>query len=178
MKILKSILKIVLLLVVAILVTALFVKKDMAAERTVVINKPKQDVYDYVKYLKNQDKFSKWAAMDTAARRTYTGTDGAVGFVSAWDSDNSDVGKGEQEIKKMEGDKIDYELRFLKPFKSTSNASMQTTAVTDSTTKVSWSFNGKMNYPLNIMNLFFDSEKMVGDDFATGLQNLKTILEK
>jgi hypothetical protein len=128
--------------------------------------------------LKNQNNYSKWAGMDPKMKKDYRGNDGTVGFVSAWDSDNKDVGKGEQEIKAMDGSKIDYELRFIKPFKSTSLASMNTQAVTDSTTKVTWGFSGKMNYPLNIMNLFFDTEKMVGDDFGIGLVNLKNIMEK
>jgi hypothetical protein len=178
MRILKTLLKIVLLLIVAVLITALFVKKEMAAERSIVINKPKTMVYDYVKYLKNQNNYSKWAAMDPAMKKTYSGTDGSIGFVSGWDSEDSNVGAGEQEIKKMEGDKIDYELRFIRPFKATNYASMQTSAITDSTTKVTWSFSGKSNYPLNIMNLFFDADKMIGDDYTIGLQNLKTILEK
>ncbi len=43
----------------------------------------------------------------------YRGTDGTVGFVSAWDSPVRDAGKGEQEITKIDdGKRIDYELRF------------------------------------------------------------------
>jgi len=53
---------------------------------------------------------------------------------------------------------------------------------TDSTgtnqTKVKWGFSGKMTYPFNIMKLFMDPEKAVGDDFSTGLTRLKAILEK
>jgi hypothetical protein len=35
-----------------------------------------------------------------------------------------------------------------------------------------------MPYPFNLMRLFMDMEKAVGDDFSTGLSNLKTVLEK
>ena len=51
--------------------------------------------------------------MDPDMKKTYRGTDGTVGFVSAWDSEKDDVGKGEQEIIKItDGERIDYELRF------------------------------------------------------------------
>jgi hypothetical protein len=116
--------------------------------------------------------------MDPAMKTEYRGTDGTVGFVSAWDG-NSDVGKGEQEIKKItEGESLETELRFIKPFESKAKSSMTTTAINDSTTKVTWGFEGKMNYPFNLFRLFSDPEKMVGDDFSTGLSNLKTVLEK
>jgi uncharacterized protein YndB with AHSA1/START domain len=179
MKILKNILILIASLVVLLLVVALFVKKDYAVVREVTINKPKQEVFDYVKYLKNQDSFSKWAMMDPNMKKEYRGTDGTVGFVSAWDSEKSDVGKGEQEIKKIaEGERLDFELRFIKPFEATDYAYMTTETAGTDQTKVKWGFNGKMNYPMNLMLLFMNMDKMLGDDLQTGLSNLKTVLEK
>ncbi|WP_254500404.1 hypothetical protein, partial [Salmonella enterica] len=70
-------------------------------EREITINKSRQEVYDYIKYLKNQNNFSKWAKMDPAMKTEFRGTDGTVGFVSAWESAKKDVGKGEQEIKNL-----------------------------------------------------------------------------
>ncbi len=51
-------------------------------------------------------------------------------------------------------------------------------AVSPDATKVKWAFHGKMNYPFNLMGLFMNMEKMIGDDFQTGLNNLKAVLEK
>jgi hypothetical protein len=117
--------------------------------------------------------------MDPAMKKEYRGTDGAVGFVSAWDSDNKDVGKGEQEIKAItEGERVDFEIRFFEPFESTDLAYMTTEAVNDSATLVKWGFNGKMPYPMNLMLLFMDMEKMLGGDLEEGLANLKTVMEK
>jgi hypothetical protein len=106
-------------------------------------------------------------------KKDYRGTDGTVGFVSAWDSKMKGVGKGEQEIKKIvNGERIDSELRFLEPFASTSNAFFITQ------TKVKWGFSGKMNYPVNLLLLTMNMEAMVGKDFVNGLNDLKTVLEK
>ena len=93
MKIVKKSLIGILFLVVIVLITALFVSKDMIAEREVIINKPKQEVFNYIKLLKNQNNYSKWASMDPAMKKFFRGTDGTVGFVSAWDSEKGDVGK-------------------------------------------------------------------------------------
>ncbi len=179
MKIIKWILIVIVILVAIPLVTAIFVKKDYSVEREVVINKPKQEVFEYVKYLKNQNNFSKWAQMDIHMRKDFRGTDGTVGFVSAWDSDSSDVGKGEQEIKGIKnGERIDYEIRFIKPFESTSSAYMTTESVNGNQSKVKWSFFGHMAYPMNLMQLVMDMDKAIGSDLQTGLNNLKGIMEK
>jgi len=179
MKILKKVLLVLAALVGLILITALFVKKDMHAEKEITINKSKAEVYDYIKYLKNQNSYSKWATMDPNMRTGFRGTDATVGFVSSWESDKDDVGKGEQEIKAIkEGERIDYELRFMEPMESTATAYMITEPVGETQTKVKWGFNGKINYPFNIMRLFMNMEEMIGDDFQTGLNRLKTNLEK
>jgi hypothetical protein len=161
-----------------LLIIALFVKKDYTVEREIVINKPKAEVFDYIKYLKNQDNFSVWARKDPNMKKEYKGTDATVGFVSAWDGDD-EVGKGEQEIKSIkEGERIDYELRFIKPFESVAQAWLSTEAITPDQTKVKWGFAGKGKYPFNLIHLFMDMDKMLGGDLETGLQNLKAVLEK
>ena len=178
MKILKTILIAVGILIAITLIVSLFAKKDYEVEREITIDKSKEEVFDYVKFLKNQDNYSKWATMDPDMKKTYRGTDGTVGFVSAWDSDNKDVGKGEQEIKKItEGERIDFEIRFFEPFESSEPAYMTTESLSENQTKVKWGFNGHMDYPMNIMMLFMDFEKMIGDDLETGLKNLKSVLE-
>ena len=179
MKVLKKVLLALAILIGIVLITAIFVKKDMHAEREITINKSKAEVYDYIKYLKNQNAYSKWATMDPNMRTSYKGTDATVGFVSAWESEKDDVGKGEQEIKAIkEGERIDYELRFLEPMESKAGAYMITEATGETQTKVRWGFDGRINYPFNIMRLFMNMEEMIGDDFETGLQRLKANLEK
>lgn len=179
MKILKKIILGVVVLAGILLIIALFVKKEYSVEREITINKPKSQVFDYIKYLKNQDNYSVWARMDPAMKKEYHGTDGEPGFVSAWESDDKNVGKGEQRIEKIsEGDRIDLDLHFIKPFEGKADARMTTESVAANQTKVKWGFDSKMNYPMNIMLLFMNMEKMIGNDLQTGLDTLKVILEK
>lgn len=70
MKILKKILIAIVAIIAIALITALFVKKEYAIERTISINKPKEAVFNYIKYLKNQDTYSKWAMMDPNMKKT------------------------------------------------------------------------------------------------------------
>lgn len=179
MKILKRIIISILSIILILLISALFVNQDYIVERQISINKPSQEVFDYVKFLKNQDNFSKWAMLDPEMKKTYSGTDGTVGFISAWDSQNEDLGAGSQEIMKInDGERIDFELRFLRPFESTEAAYITTEPVNEGQTKVTWGFNGKMIYPTNLMLLFIDFDEMLGPDLQQGLERLKLILEK
>jgi len=179
MKILKIILSVVAILVAIPLILALFVKKTYSVEREINIEKPQREVFDYIKFLKNQNNFSKWATMDPAMKQEFRGTDGQAGFVSAWESKDKNVGKGEQTIVGItEGERIDYDLHFIEPFESKSKAYLLTAPVSDSQTKVTWGFTGRMNYPMNIMQLFMNMEDMIGDDLNTGLSNLKRIMEQ
>lgn len=179
MKALKIILLVIVGVIALALLTGLFVKGEYAVEREVSINKPKQEVFDYVKLLKNQDNYSVWAKADPLMKKDFTGEDGTVGCISGWESTNPDVGKGEQEIKAIvDGERIDYELRFKEPFESTDFAYMTTEAVSDSVTNVKWGFNGKMKYPMNLMMLFMNMEEMLAPDLENGLRSLKGILEQ
>jgi uncharacterized membrane protein len=176
MKTLKRVLIVIAILIAIPLILALFVKKQYTVQREVTINKPKQDVFNYVRHLKNQDNYNKWVQMDPYMKKQFRGTDGEVGFVYAWDG-NDKAGKGEQEIKSIkEGERVDVEVRFVKPFESVATAPIVTEAVSENQTKVKWAMNGKSPYPLNFMNLFIDN--MLGKDMETSLASLKNNLEK
>jgi hypothetical protein len=178
MNILKKIL-IALAIIVAIpLIIALFVEKDFAVEREIIINKPSQQVFDYLKILKNQDHFSVWNQRDPAMKKEYKGTDGTVGFIASWDSEKKEVGKGSQEIVNIqEGNRLDTKLHFQKPFEAEDDAYFITEKIADNQTKVKWGFKGGFPYPMNIMRLFVDMDKQLGGDLAAGLTNLKSVLE-
>lgn len=178
MRTFKTILIIFLAVTGFMLIAGLFIKKEYHVSRSVVIDRSTSDVFNYIVYLKNQDQYSKWAKMDEKMEKSYRGIDGTVGFVSAWRSEDQEVGTGEQEIKKIsEGKRVDYELRFIKPFKAVEPAYMLTDSIGPGKTLVTWGFSGHMAYPLNISMLFMNFDKMIGDDLDVGLQNLKKIME-
>ena len=166
-------------IILLILVIPIFTKKILHFDRSIIINRPLNEVFDYVIILKNQDYFSVWASKDSEMKKEYFGEDGTIGFISAWDSQMKDVGKGEQEIVKIiDGKRIDYELRFLKPFKTTNQAAFLFKSISESQTEVTWEFQGKMKYPLNLFLLLRDIEGLMGKDLQDGLNKLKILLEK
>jgi len=171
------VLYIILGIVALVLVLAAIAPKNYNVSRSIEIAKPKSVVFDYLKSLKRQDEWSPWGKRDPNMEKKFTGTDGEVGAISYWKG-NKEVGEGEQEIIKIvEGDSIESQLRFLKPFKSTSDAYIITKEVEKDKTKVIWGFSGKNKFPMSIMMLFMSMDKAVGKDFEEGLASLKKILE-
>lgn len=164
--------------VLALIAAVVLVSPDFAVEREVVVNKPRSEVFEYAKNLRNQNEWGPWFKRDPAMKQEFTGTDGTAGFTSKWESQNPEVGKGEQEIKRVvPNERIESELRFIEPFTSVANVYMTFEDSGPNQTKVKWGFSGSMPRPMNIFLLFVDMNDAVGKDYQEGLTNLKSILE-
>ncbi|WP_179022574.1 SRPBCC family protein [Winogradskyella forsetii] len=168
---------IVLTIIVLIVFLAFIAPKTYNVSRSITMNKPIANVFNYLKYIKNQDDWSPWKKKDANMKQEFTGVDGEVGFVSKWEG-NKAVGTGEQEIISItENKSVNSQLRFFKPWKSQSDAYLTVKEIDTNTTKVVWGFSGENKPPSNIFFLFFNMDKTVGKDFEEGLVDLKYILE-
>lgn len=176
MKIVKKILIGIAAIIVLVLVVALFMPREYSISRSVVINKPKAEVFDFVKHIKNQDSYSVWNMADPNKKQTFTGEDGTVGFKNYWNG-NDDVGEGEQEITAIkEGERLDVDIRFKRPFESNMKAYTTTETVDANSTRVTNVCYGESGWPGNIMNPMMDG--MIGKDLQQNLDNMKALLEK
>lgn len=158
------------------LIAGLLLPKKFSIVRGTIINKPKQEVFDYLKLIRNQEKYSVWVMKDPNVKIVYTGVDGTVGFTSSWQSDDKNVGIGEQEIKSIrDGESMEVEVRFKKPFEATNYALSTVTAINDGQTEVSNRFFGQCKFPMNVMFVFMS--KILGKDMLKNLENMKANLE-
>jgi len=163
-------------IILLIVILGLIIPKSYSLSASVVINRPKQEVFNYVKLLRNQEYYSKWVMADPNVKMNYQGTDGTIGFKAAWDSEVKNVGKGEQEITDIkEGERYDVVIRFEKPFKGTSYAHTTTEAAGPNQTKVTNTFNTTTPFPMNIMTPMLKG--MLVKDMNENMQNLKRNLE-
>jgi hypothetical protein len=174
MTILFSILLFLAILIGFLLFLALIIKKEYLIERDITINKSKQEVFDYVKLMRNQEQYNVWVMKDPNVKLVYTGTDGLEGFTCTWEG-NKEAGKGVQEFMKIEDGKIGIELRFEKPFKNVAQSFMFIKSVGPNQTNLKWQMVGKNSYPMNLMNMFIDG--LLGKDLTKNLENIKRILE-
>lgn len=177
MKLLSKLLFITISIIALVLIVALFVDRDFTVERKVTIQQPAEEVFVYLKNLKNQNEWSVWQQMDPNMSQSFKGKDGQVGFVSAWKSNNEDVGEGEQEITYLHyPNRIETQIRFKKPFEA-NNKSYYDIQTVKNNTEVTWGITGSTPWPMNIMYLFVNMEDEIAPDFEKGLENLKKQLE-
>jgi uncharacterized protein YndB with AHSA1/START domain len=150
---------------------------EMIVEKSVVIDQPKDVVFDYLKYSKNMDHYSVWNMKDPDKKTEYSGKDGTVGFVYKWDSTDKSVGAGEQKIANIvKGERIEYEMKFERPMKNVGTSKFLISAINDKQTMVTWDFRGPTKFPMSLFKWIF--QKMLGKDLMMSLENLKKVLEK
>ena len=178
MSIVLTIIMIIAGIIVLFLLIAALSGKNMTIAQDIVINKPVDQVFDYLRYVRNHENFNVWMMMDPDMKKEFRGTDGQPGFVYAWDSSkNKSAGAGEQETKKIvPNQSIDMEIRFKRPMEDVAYARLATSAKGSGQTTVQWSFDSKMKFPMNAMMPMF--KNMLGKQISAGLTNLKTVLEK
>ena len=151
--------------------------KEMLIEKSIIINKPFSQVFDYLRYTMNQNNFSVWNMKDPGKKTAMSGVDGTVGFIYSWDSKDKSVGAGSQEIIDLkEGESITYKLAFERPMKNVAQSGFYLRAIGDGQTEVTWQFRGPTKFPMSLFKRFL--ENMLGKDMAASLTNLKNILDK
>jgi hypothetical protein len=177
-KILWALGVLVVLVIGAVVAAIVLAPTDYRVEREITINRPAPEIYAYARNLKNQNDWGPWFKKEPTMKQEFRGTDGEIGFVSHWTGDSEEVGEGEQEIKRLVPDqRIDTELRFLRPFEAKADAHMLLEPAGSSHTKVRWGINGAMPRPFNAMGLFLDFDTLMGKDLDEGLSGLKSIME-
>lgn len=164
-------------IIALLLIAALFMKREHYVSRHIIINAPRQKVFDFLKLLKNQERFNKWAMAGKESRKEeFKGTDGTVGFIYSWSGDKS-AGKGEKEIKNIvEGKRIETEIRFEKPMQVTANVIFETESLSDNQTRVTMINTGTLKYPLNMMIPM--AERNFQKQMDESLLALKSVMEK
>ncbi|MGV8092739.1 MAG: SRPBCC family protein [Mangrovibacterium sp.] len=177
MKILKRIGIAVLIIIALPFVVALFIPRSYTVSVSETINRPKQEVYDYVRILKNQEEYSVWVMQDPNLHPEIIGTDGSVGAIQRWDSKLDDVGEGEQEITALTPNRIDVDIRFKRPFEGAAKASTIFNAISDRQTQLISEFYSNESYPINLPSWLF-GRKIIREAQIKNLQNIKRILEK
>lgn len=152
-------------------------RKDYDVSRTVVINKPREEVYNFVRQLKKQPLWNPWFSRDPEAIMKYKGEDGKAGASFYWKG-NKKVGEGIQRIVKAKQGRIfETKILFIKPVKVNALTYIGVKELEPEKTKMVWGVRGHLAFPLTIISLFHSPEKELGDNFDIGLRNLKNILE-
>ena len=162
-------------LVAVFLIVAAFQPDSFRVERSATISAPPAIVFAQVNDLHAWQEFSPWAKLDPEAKNTYEGPRAGPGAAFAW-SGNSKIGQGRMTITESRPNElVRKKLDFIKPMESTSTAEFTFKPEGDKTV-VTWSMYGPNNFIGKAFGLFFNCDKMCGDQFEKGLANLATVV--
>ena len=139
--------------------------------RSATIAAPPSAVFPYVNDLHKWQDWSPWAKLDPNAKATFGGPQAGTGAVFSW-SGNNEVGEGKMTIAESKPDDyVKMNIDFAKPFAGTSVAEFQLKPE-GAGTNVTWSMTGERPFFARAMCILFNGDKMVGDMFEKGLENL------
>jgi uncharacterized protein YndB with AHSA1/START domain len=164
-------------LIAGVLALAMTKPDIFRVERTASIKAPPERIFPLISDLKGWGAWSPYEKKDPAMKRSFGAVTAGKGAVYEWHGDKN-VGKGRMEIVAAQAPaSVVIKLDFLEPFEA-HNTAQFTMAGKDGATEVTWAMYGRANLLSKVMGLFFNMDKMVGDDFEIGLAKLKSIAEK
>jgi hypothetical protein len=165
------------LVLVAALVAYVATRPDaFRIERSQRIRGNADAVFARVNDLREFNTWNPFAASDPAAQIVYTGSNRGVGAAYEWDSTGR-AGKGRMTVVESQASrKVVMRLEFLKPFVATNTAEFSIESV-GPVTNVTWAMTGTCGFVHKLCGLVFNSDKMVGGEFAKGLASLKSLVE-
>jgi len=174
--ILKFIGGIILLIVVYGVIAVLTFSNEYHYEKSVVINAPKEKVWQHISSMKSFNEWNPWMDLDKNMKVTYTGISGEVGDKYSWDSKNDDAGAGCQEIKEnVANERQRTEMIFKKPFEGQALSDI-VLASEGNSTKITWSMDTKQETWMKIMRPMMDYQ--MGKSYDLGFKKLKALSEK
>ncbi len=163
--------------VAVILLYALTRPDTFHVERTVSINAPADKIYPLIADFNSWPAWSPYEKLDASMTKTLSGAPNGVGAIYEW-SGNSKVGAGRMEITEADpASKIVIKLDFKEPMEA-NNIGTFTLVPKGEATEVTWAIDGPNPYLNKVMDIVFDFDKIIGNDFQEGLETLKTVAEK
>jgi effector-binding domain-containing protein len=140
----------------------------LSIKRSKVIKAPKEKVHQIVSDMGSWSTWSPWLIMDPDAKVEVS----ADHKYYEWEGGR--VGTGNMQVTKEDGDSVDYDLNFLKPWNSKAKVKMETKEI-DGGTEVTWHMDSSL--PFFMFWMKKSMEAYVGNDYERGLNLLKDYVE-
>lgn len=145
-------------------------------ERSGVIKAPPEKIFSYISQFRLGGLWSPYEKKDPNMKKTYVGQEGEVGSEMIFDG-NSEAGSGKLTITNIvPNEKVEILLTMTKPLPAENKIEYTLTPESDGT-RFTWTMSGDGGFLGKLVTLFIDCEKMVADDFLTGIENLRNLVE-
>lgn len=180
MKVLKTLVILVLLLVAGVFAYGLTLPNTSHSQRSTNIAAPACTVYAQLDNYKNFNLWSPWLQYDPNAQYKIEGAARGVGAKESW-SGNDKVGTGSQEIVAADRCKQIKSKLVFGGFEQNQQFATFTLTPSGEGTQVDWAFDGEFggNVFSQVMSRYFTMAmaSAMNDDFDRGLANLKKLSE-
>ncbi|MFO0899383.1 MAG: SRPBCC family protein [Pirellulales bacterium] len=176
LKILLIIAAVILVVLVAMLAYAATKPNTYRVERSTRVKASPAKIISLIKDFHEWARWSPYEKLDPDMTRTFSGSEQGPGAVYEWNGDGN-VGQGRMEILEVTPDKVTIKLDFFRPMEGHNTAEF-TLVPQGEETEVTWSMHGPSKFITKVMSTYLNLDGMIGNQFAEGLNNLKTIAEK
>lgn len=163
--------------VAALMIAGALQPRSVTATRSIIINAPKDSVFNQMVHFKNWPNWSPWSRMDTSMKNEFTGNDGQPGSVYHWIGDARKTGEAEIMTTKVTGTEMEFSFKLIKP-EAPGTTGALSAIDTAGGTKATISFTNHFDYPWNAIIIFNNYDKLMGKDLDNALANLKQVAEK
>ena len=168
---------IVVFFVAAVLAFAATKPKTFHLRRSITIKAAPGKVFALVNDFRKWNDWSAEDSNDPNIQRTFGGAAAGEGAVSEWHGSGK-IGAGRMLItESIPNQKISVTVDFVKPF-TARNANVFTFEPAEGSTNVTWDFTGTYVYVLKVMSIFVSMDRIMGQHFEKGLENLKRVAER
>lgn len=157
-KVLRFLLILIVILLAGYLILCVTSPAKMEVEESAVIDAPKPMVWHQLIDFSSYEHYSPWKEQDNTITSTLTGTPGQPGHKSAWTSEKS--GDGEMEITSIEGNTMNYDLRFLTPPMEGEAKGIKIVEEVEDGTKVTLKYSGETKFLMRGMSTLFGKKMM------------------
>jgi uncharacterized protein YndB with AHSA1/START domain len=163
--------------IVVILIAAATRPDTLTVRRSTTIAAPPERIYPLLDDFQAWSTWSPWEKLDPAMKKTFAGPARGRHSSYAWDGNNK-AGAGRMEITDTSAPtRLTITLDFTRPFKAHNTVELALEPRSGATTVV-WTMTGAQSFMSKLFGLFVNMDRLLGNDFETGLANLKALVEK
>ncbi len=144
--------------------------------RSILINASVDKVFPYINTRTVANSWNPWFRKDPQTRITFDGPEEGVGSQTSWVGGN-ELGTGSATVvQSIPNEKVVVRLEYKEPFQMVQDATYTLTSQ-GAQTLVEWKVEGETPFLQRALCVFINMDKIVGDVFAQGLSELKTMVE-
>ena len=167
--------RVLLILLILLAVIGFLLPSSARVERSILIEAPATAIFPHLNGMRAFHAWSPWSDIDPDTLYQFTGPEKGVGSRMTWESGNSQVGRGSQEIVASVPERsVEMRLEFGDKGNGSATFLLEPEG---KATRVRWEFSTEFGWDLfgRYVGLMLDS--MIGVSYDKGLKTLKSSVE-